>query len=426
VLVALFLTYTVVNARDAVAMDHSRSDMHMFYAGVNVLLSGNRAQLYDVDTQVREVTKIREGDVPSNVSSEDPPYVWYRYYNPPIFFLGLAPLSLVSPHDAYLIGVGANLVLLGVLAIAIGFVLRWRQPHVILIWLALPAFAPTYVTLQHGQPTFLIAALLCATCLALRDGRGLLAGVLLAFVGLKPNWLVIGLSLASNRRVLLAFLGSSAILLAAPYVVLGPGTIVDYLGLVLSRGAEDTHNPELGTAVVSWAGFFQALTGEAQPWLWLLASIVTLAAFGIVWRFLNEMVRLAAAIPAALLIVPHSHAQDLMLLTAAAAILLSLRWSTLALTGINLTLLGAFLGGNTWNEGRLSALAGHPAIYWVSLACFGIVAWLAAVALLERQRPAEVQGGASQGRLRWDWAARGWLQHHLPLSHIAGRGSGPR
>jgi hypothetical protein len=130
---------------------------------------------------------------------------------------------------------------------------------------------------------------------------------------------------------------------------------------------------------LSWSGFFRALTGEPQPLLWLIASIATVVVYARVWLRSGSAVTLAAAVPTFLLIVPHSHPQDWTLMATAAALLLSLRWSPIALIGIALLLFGLLLGANDWIYATRAVEQGETRVYWVSLAAAALLLWLAAL-----------------------------------------------
>jgi Glycosyltransferase family 87 len=377
-------------AIDAIEYDHSvttapllpYTDFEMFYAGATLARSHNRDQLYDKPTIVRQIL-IAQGylnaDIPDPIDTQSPDNIWLRYYNPPAYLLAWAPATFLNVRDAYVFAVGLNVVLLAVLAVTLGFVVRWRMPVTLLLLLGLFAFSPVYYTLHHGQPTILIAILMAAGYMALRNRRELLAGLLLSLTGVKPHWLMASVPLMKRRGLLLPFFAGCIVFLALPFVLLGPGAVIDYIRLVLDRGDGDLTNSTYGSALLSWSGFFRALTGEPQPLLWLIASIATFAVYARVWMCSGSAVTLAAAVPTFLLIVPHSHPQDWTLLATAGAILLSLRWSPIALGGIVVLLFGVLIGANNWIHAARLVEQEETAVYWVSLAGAGLLLWLAAL-----------------------------------------------
>src|SRR5690606_19620230 len=104
--------------------------------------------------------------------------------------------------------------------------------------------------------------------------------------GVKPHWLVALLpALWADKRLIVPFFGACIGLLAFPYLILGPGAILDYVHLITARGSGDLTDSDYSTALLSWAGFFRAFTGQPQPLLWLIASISTLVAVVLIsWR----------------------------------------------------------------------------------------------------------------------------------------------
>ena len=365
------------------------SDFGMFYAGSVLARSRNRDMLYDKPTIVRQIL-IAQGytftQIPDPLDTQSEDHIWLRYYNPPAYLFAWTPTTFLDVRDAYLFAVGLNVALLAVLAVLLGYVVRWRMPLTLLLLLGLFAFAPVYFTLHHGQPTILIAGLMAAGYLALRNGRELWAGLLLALTGVKPHWLLPSLSLIRHRGLIVPFLAGCFVFLALPFAILGPGAVMDYIRLVLDRGDSDLTNATYGEALLSWSGFWRALLGEPQPALWLIASVATLAVYGLIWLRAGAAVSLAAAVPVFLLIIPHSHPQDWTLMATSAAVLLSLRWSTVALAGIGALLLGVLIGANEWIHATRAVIEGETQVYWVSLAAAGLLVWLLALTFVGQDR----------------------------------------
>ena len=384
-------------AIDAIKSDHAKTeapllpytDFEMFYAGSTLARSRNRDMLYDKPTIVRQIwiaRGYRFADIPEPIDPDSPDNIWLRYYNPPSYLFAWTPVTFLDVRDAYLVAVWSNVVLLGGLAVVLGYVMRWRMPHTLLLLLGLFAFAPVYFTIHHGQPTILIAGLMAAGYLALRNGRAVWAGLLLSLTGIKPHWLLPALSLMRQRGLIVPFLAGCFVFLALPFVILGPGALIDYIRLVLDRGDGDLTNSTYGEALLSWSGFWRALTGEPQPLLWLLTSIATLAVYARIWLTAGAAVSLAAAVPTFLLIIPHSHPQDWTLMVTSAALLLSLRWSPLGLAGTAALLLGVLIGANEWIHATRAVEGGATRVYWVSLAAAGLLVWLAALTLVGADR----------------------------------------
>jgi hypothetical protein len=225
-------------AIDAIKSDHSKTeapllpytDFEMFYAGATLARSWNRDQLYDKPTIVRQILiaqGYRFAQIPEPLDTQSEDHIWLRYYNPPGYLLAWMPVTFLNVRDAYLVAVWINVALLFGLALLLGFVVRWRMPHALLLLLGLFAFSPVYFSLHHAQPTILIASLMAGGYLALRNGRMLWSGVLLALTGVKPHWLLPSLSLIRERGLIAPFLGGCVVFLALPFILLGPGAVIE-------------------------------------------------------------------------------------------------------------------------------------------------------------------------------------------------------
>jgi hypothetical protein len=360
-----------------------RSDFPAFYAGAQAVRTENPAALYDMEAMVRNVLRAQghpPASIPANPDPEESHYAWLRYYNPPFYLLALSPLTLLDLHTAYLVMIVANIVLLGGLMVVLGFILRWRQPLTSLLALGLIGFSPVYFTIHHAQPTILIAILMSSAYLALRAGRPRLAACLLAFVGAKPHWLFAAFALTWRRPRVLAILSlTCVVVLVLPFALLGTKGIVDYIALVSARGAGDLNDPVYGTALLSWSGFFRALTGESQPELWFGASAATIGCFLLILRRGNTEMLFAGAVLTMLLVVPHSHPQDWVLIAPVAAILLAKSPWRIAELGIAAGLLAIFLGANDWLAAQRRMDETGSSVYWITVAGFGLLAWLTAV-----------------------------------------------
>ncbi|MPZ48483.1 MAG: DUF2029 domain-containing protein [Dehalococcoidia bacterium] len=370
------------------------SDFAMFYAGAALVTSAERANVYDKRTIVLNIYEERGWDrslIPADFDPDGPDYVWQRYYNPPFFLLALSPLTSLDLHTAFLVSIGANVILLILLAVLLGAVLRWRQPQTLLLAVAIFGFSPIYFALHHGQPTILLACLMAGGYLALRNGRHLIAAGLLATTGLKPHWLFPAAAvMVKDKRLLALFVAACFLLLALPFALVGPGAVFDYVALVTSRGESDLTDSSYSGALLRWTGFFRALAGEPRPELWLIASIGTVALFALVWWRSGQGMTMAAGVVTTLLVVPHSHPQDWVLLLPAAAILLSLDWGRIGLAGVSIGLLAIFVGANQWPEAQRAMDRDGSAVYWVTLAAAGLLVWLAGLELAKGRLPQSV------------------------------------
>jgi Glycosyltransferase family 87 len=252
------------------------------------------------------------------------PVVTLPFFNPPsallpFSVLGLLPLWLAA---------GVWLIASGLLAVA---AIRLLTPHLalsseatLLLILGIVASLPLYQTLVHGQMTF---ALLAGFCLysvgVLRkdSARDVVAGLLL--LALKPVFLplpLLFLALQRRYRVLLAFAGFEGLLILLAAVLFGPRLPLDYIGMSLKAFGWDEVNGISTYGMFGWTGFWRGVLGpdshELQMMLTMVSTVATIAAFTWVFRRGDKPhLALAALVPAALLISPHSYSQDLLLLT---------------------------------------------------------------------------------------------------------------
>jgi hypothetical protein len=403
---AYFVYWAVDNADytyDVIRFDYEyreapllpKTDFGTFYAGARAMARGER-DLYDLGPMVVNVLLVRGYD-PAKLPDTNPQNadnIWIRYYNPPFFLLALSPLTLFELHTSYLIAVGLNLATLAGLAVALGFVLRWRQPETLLLILALLAFSPTSFALHHVQPTILLSLLLATAYLALRNGRTLLAALLFTLMALKPQWIAAGVaSLRTHPRLIPPMFVFGLAIVVLPLAMLGPGAFEDYVRLVLGRGDDDLNEINFAGALLSWSGFFRALTGETRPDLWFLASVLTVSVLVVlIWAGGTELA-IAGSVLSVLIVVPHSHPQEWVLIAPVAAILLTLDWRPAARIGVAAMLLGIFLAVNDWPAAQRRMDANGEAVFWATLAAFALLVLLTALALLrldptvEREEP---------------------------------------
>ena len=357
----------------------------MFYAGARLIRSGDRENIYDLHTMVRAIMELRGyTDVPAEPPTDTEYTRWQRYYNPPFFLLALSPMTLLDLQTAYLVVTVLNLGLLVVLALLLGCILRWRMPDSSLLVLALFGFSPVYFALHHAQPTILLAVLLAAGYVALRDERFARAGVFLSFMALKPHWLFpAAVVVPKQRRLVVPLVLVSTAVLLLPFVLLGPSALLDYVTLATGRGSDDLSNPEFAGSVLSWGGFFRALTGETEPGMWLGASLVTLGVFLVAWRYGSIERAIAAATIVCLIVVPHSHSQDWVVMLPVAAILLTSTAGVHARLITGVLLVAVYLGANDWPSAQANMLANGEAVFWVTPAAFALLVQLACASVIE-------------------------------------------
>ncbi len=344
------------------------SDFPAFYGGAKLFLN-DPGNAYEPNAQVAAILKAHD-----NPAEPGEGWVWLRYYNPPFYSLLLAPLTALDVRTAFVVTLGLNAAATVALAWVLGSILGWRQPYAALVILASVASLPTYYAFWHGQPTIVLAAVFGAAFLALERGPRRPPGVLLALLAAKPHWLVFSTPyMLWRRRDVVPSFVATGLVLAAPFVILGPDGVFDYVSLLFRRGEVDVSSQDFAAAVMSWHGFLSALTGHPIPWLAIVLSAVTLVPYVLIWRSGQPGLMPAAIVITTVLVIPHSHPQDWMMLAPAAAFILreSVRSRRpLLMTAVPAAwLLAIYTGLNDWAGLRDS----ERVIYWATPLAFGLL-----------------------------------------------------
>jgi hypothetical protein len=254
------------------------------------------------------------------------------YVNPPLTALLLRPLAgfpLATGMAFFLLALVVALAAalkLGASLLPAGWSARSRLVVVAVFALSVPA--ATALMLAQWAPLLLLAAL--GALVALRRGRPLLAGVLLAALVVKPQtvWLVVPLlAVAGSWRVLLGFGAGALGWLVSGLLLVGPAQMLQWPQLVLGRQTGEAHRTVgLPGAVAEWLG----RDPVAFPIAVVLACVVVGAAWGLRGRLPSggrerAEAAVAAGIALSLLCAPHVFPNDLMLLAVTAVV-----WAPLA------------------------------------------------------------------------------------------------
>jgi hypothetical protein len=259
----------------------------------------------------------------------------------------------------------------------------------------------------QGQPTVLIAGLFCGAFLASESGRRVLASVLLVLIGLKPQWLPLpALALARrDPRSVPVMLAAGVVILVLPFALVGPGGLLDYISLVLDRGEGDLNSAGYSATNLSWGGFLTAITGSTQPALTVLLGLLTLGLFAAILRQGEPRLTWAGAALVTLLVLPHAHPQDWVMVAPAAALLLSYTRQPL-LTAVSAAgLLAVYIAANNWPAAYADWETDGSAVYWVTLANLAVILWIIALPALTKRLEARSAGGSEAVRSRPSSAA---------------------
>lgn len=373
------------------------SDFQMLLGGAKNVVANHREHTYEERYIIegafrvygRDLTTVPE--IPANAlfwqwEDGSRPEPLPRYYNPPFFLFLLSPLTFMDVPDAYLVGVGANVVGAVFLAAAAWWTVRWSFINSVLLAAALLSFQPFYASVHHVQPTIFIALCLLLSFKAALAGRTTLAAILIALAAAKPQWAAVGgLSLLRSKpRAFAALAASGTVLVLLPFLTLGPDALIDYVALITGRGGDDLEHVQYASLLLSWPGFLLALTGSVQPLMAGVLSMVTLVILLLIFRVGDTHLVWAATIFAALIAIPHSHSQEWVMVVPAAVFLLTRPETRPVINGVTLALLGTIhLGVFSWVYAHRAVEAGGQALYFVTPAAFLMIVWCAAIPFAE-------------------------------------------
>jgi hypothetical protein len=253
------------------------------------------------------------------------------YLYPPYFALILAPLAALPYTAAFLWWVLLNVAILAGSLVALQRYAGLRGGAAVLFWAASLSFLPVLVGLAQGQTSIVLLGLFTGVFLALRAGRDVVAGAVLACALIKPTYVLPVLAvlvLARRRRAVAAFAVTAVALLAIPMVALGTSIISGYGNTLLQAAG---WRKQIGGFEARWNHSFSGLTQLLLPGklatvvaasLCLVAGVVFLA---VAWRASGTEGPFALAVVIGLLLSPHVLVHDLTLLLIPAAVALRLR-----------------------------------------------------------------------------------------------------
>jgi len=313
---ALLAVTTVV--RVVTAHGGAGGDFLSFYAAGSIVRHGGHG-LYDAATQAAVQRALYPGTLDHATGYPLPVFAAWAF----------APLSKLPFGAAYLVWGAINLALLATLAAALARHLAPVPPLPRRAFVAAFALSiPVVTDVVFGQVDLVVLAALLGAWLLLRRDRTAAAGIVLAAVLLKPQFLLgVVPMLAARRqwRALLALAAAGVPLLVVPALVTDPHALLDNLALIARYRAGD--DLQVNAALMSnWRGFIVSATGNGSAWLWAPgALLIAAAAYAIAWRRwtaapAGQAYALAVMLP--LLVSPHLHTQSLVLIFIPLAIFL--------------------------------------------------------------------------------------------------------
>lgn len=291
-------------SEDEVLHSELGGDFRVFWAAGHIAATADPRKVYD-RAEIAKQDTLRELRPDQAIAQS--------LFYPPLVLPALAWLGDKPFAEAWLIYEGGSLLLLAV-AVVLAFP---RQ-----VW-ALPVaagFGGLWLALDFGQNTVLLTALylLALACLPLKEVR---LGAVLALASFKPHFgLVIPLWLILRRSwvaVLAASVFTAALVGLSVYAY-GPEIWEDYLGSLqaASDRLADFKVVRPSTMISTYAAVRQFGFNHVEA-LVAQGGIALLALWGLIScarQSIDPQKPLAAALLAALLIVPHGYAYDLVLL----------------------------------------------------------------------------------------------------------------
>lgn len=300
-------------------------DFLSFYAAGDIVRHGMTDRLYSVPVQSWVQHAVYPGDLDRATG----------YPLPLIAAWFFAPISRLPFATAYVLWLCANLAMLAALVVALERHLA-RVPvfprRVFLIVFA--CSMPVAANLVFGQVDFIIFAALFGGYLLLRRDREVAAGVVLAAVLLKPQFLlgVVPMLLFWRQwRTLATLTVAGTALLVLPALLSHPGELADNVRFVWHYPGAGQDLSVNAARMSNLRGLIVSVIGRDATAVWLPAMLILAAGAYLVagrrWQVAKDG-RIAAdqsyalAVLVPLLVSPHLHTQSLMLLFIPAAIAL--------------------------------------------------------------------------------------------------------
>lgn len=300
-----------------------------YYTGAWLVARGQGQRLYDPSAVVTAQAALLATLPEHNLQRWREPKL--LFLNPPFVAALFVPLALLPLEQAYLVWGLANWLLalaLGALCAAASSTRAlWQRG---LWFLGVLTFNPVYETLLIGQASLALAVAALGGWMLIRRKHGLLGGLVLAGLLIKPQYaalVLLGLFLGRRWRAIGGFgVGAAGASLLALLAV-GSDGMLNYLRFLPQMGGlwpEYGWNP---AADQTWHGLAVRLLGQGMPadLLWAGLSAVTLGLVATMWRpwrradatpgpLALEDTRFAAMFLAAVLMSPHAFVYDLALL----------------------------------------------------------------------------------------------------------------
>lgn len=295
-------------------------DFLSFYGAGYLVRTGQASSLYDPAALNWVQRALYPGDFDEAIGYPLPVFVAW----------GFTPLSTLPFTTSFFVFMAAMSVLLAAIVVTFRQYLANVPPVPRNLFLFCAAFGmPSIASIVFGQVDLIALAGLVLAYLSLREGRPRMAGLALCLVLVKPHMLAGAGLLLLVRREWTA-LGTLAVagipLLVLPALLSAPEALIDNLRIIASYPGADKELAVNAAVMPNWRGFVVSITNSDNIAFWLpgVLIIAPVAIAAAVRRFrdggLDQAFAVAAMLP--LLISPHAHTQNLVLLLLPGAILL--------------------------------------------------------------------------------------------------------
>jgi glycosyl transferase family 87 len=303
-----------------------------------------------------------------------------NFFNPPLLALLYAPLTAFDIVTAFHVLV----LLMAVVAVMlVALAAYWRpQPVAVLIaGLAIVSYWPVYSSLRLGNMSLLFALCSGLALVALEQKKQIPAGLLVAFLALKPSIALVPLGFVAwlgNRRAIVAALAGVLVFVILPFLLLGLRSLDDYRQL-LTANRQDSFTLRGGISgganyMFNWNGFIARIfETDPKPLVVLPFYVLTAALMIKVWLGGDLRSGWLAAILTTLLALPHMLWYDWVLLLPA-GLAIAVARPSLQLVGL-LVLLHLCVNLSTYQMEHLKAFS--MAIFLATPAAFVLLAYLA-------------------------------------------------
>ncbi len=255
------------------------------------------------------------------------------FYNqqPPNFFPFLYPISLLPANFSYVLWCVLQTTFGLASLYALGSCGSLSKRDRLLFLLGVLASFPAYSLIWHGNTTFWLLGWLCAYVLCFLKKRDIFSGVFMSFATFKPQYMFLMLlpALAGKRmKILAAFAVTECVLLAIASLIIGADNVISYPSIV--KKAESYAgfigvNPQV---MISLRGILAQFLSIHDSLTYTSAAMFSsLIAMFFIWKkYQGDEKNLgwlwAATISLAVLLSPHCHVFDFLLLSMAAVLTL--------------------------------------------------------------------------------------------------------